>query len=815
MRFVIKKFTALLLAAVMILGLAACGNSGADSAGKTAANSSKADKAAETPAPEFGYKAEFKDFELGGSYDSGYSVICMSDGGVYCQRPEKVGENIPEGVTPEYEGQYDINELRLEKVGFDGEKTALAGYVPLASEIENDGKRDYVSANSIDDGAVNAEGNLVVVERVYTSYSEAPEEIKADSKEYFDYSKDSTKLYLRVLDSTGAELSCCEVNFTDSAEYISGLSVDAEGNCYIGTDSRIYVYSASGEELCTVEASGYIYSLANARNGDVYALLYENSLIIRKVDIAAKELSGDGISPEGYAFELISGGGDYDLYYTDANGGCLYGYSVEDESFEKILNWLDCDINGYDISSLNMKDDGEMDILSYTYSSRSDDLSYELAHVERVPYESLPQKTHLSLATLNTSFSLQNAVLKFNRASDSYHIDVTDYYNLSGGTGGYEDAITKLNTEIMAGNLPDILTLSDLPYRRFAEKGILEDLYPYIDADKDLNRDDFIENVLKAYEVDGKLYAAVASFGISTLEGASSVVGDTPGWTYDDYYAALATMPEGCEGLDFGVTQDNILSVCMAIDLENYVDWSTGKCNFDSPDFKALLEFAKQFASEDELENYETSEEDSAQARIAQGKQMLQTVSVGMFYEDGSRNVFGGDSTYIGFPNAAGDCGSILMGYDIYGITSACADKDGAWQFLSMILSEDYQLNMDSFPVNKAAFDTLLEEAQEIKYERDANGNYKLDENGERIREVIGAYTDGTNTYDIYSGISKEYAEDIKALVASTTKVPDFDQSVIDIVTEEAQAYFAGQKSVDEVAKLIQSKANIYVNEQR
>ena len=128
--------------------------------------------------------------------------------------------------------------------------------------------------------------------------------------------------------------------------------------------------------------------------------------------------------------------------------------------------------------------------------------------------------------------------------------------------------------------------------------------------------------------MDGKLYAAVASFGISTLEGASSVVGDTPGWTYDDYYAALATMPEGCEGLDFGVTQDNILSVCMAIDLENYVDWSTGKCNFDSDDFKALLEFSKQFASEDELADYETSEEDSAQARIAQGRIFLQEVFI-------------------------------------------------------------------------------------------------------------------------------------------------------------------------------------------
>lgn len=810
MRFVIKKFTALLLAAVMILGLAACGNSGADSAGKTTANSSKADKAAETPAPEFGYRTEYKDLELGDA-----NVVCMADDSLYCQRFEKIGENIPDGVTPEFEGQYDILELRLDKVGFDGDTTELSDFVPLASDIENDGKRDYVVTNSIHAAAVGEDGNLIVIENVYTSYSEAPEEIKADNKEYFDYTKDSQKYYVRVLDATGAELSHCAVSLTDSSEYISDLAVDAEGNCYVSTDSRIYVYSTAGEELCTCEAGGYIYSIASAKNGDVYALLYEANLVLRKVDLSAGELSSTSIPVEGYAFELTSGGGDYDFYYTDAHGGYLYGYSLESESFEQILSWLDCDINGDNVNSMTIADDGKIYALSTTYNSRTDEILYELSTVERVPYESLPQKTHLTLATVSSSFASQNAVLKFNRANDSYHIDLVDYYTLVGDGSSYEDAITKLSTELMAGNLPDMIDLTDLPYRRYAEKGILEDLYPYIDADKDLNRDDFIENVLKAYEVDGKLYAAVTSFGISTLEGASSVVGDTPGWTYDDYYAALATMPEGCEGLDFGVTQDNILSVCMAIDLENYVDWSTGKCNFDSDDFKALLEFSKQFASEDELADYETSEEDSAQARIAQGKQMLQTVSVGMFYEDGSRNVFGGDSTYIGFPNAAGDCGSILMGYDIYGITSACADKDGAWQFLSMILSEDYQLNMDSFPVNKAAFDTLLEEAQEIKYERDANGNYKLDENGERIREVIGAYTDGTNTYDIYSGISKEYAEDIKALVASTTKVPDFDQSVIDIVTEEAQAYFAGQKSLDEVARLIQSKANIYVNEQR
>ena len=42
-----------------------------------------------------------------------------------------------------------------------------------------------------------------------------------------------------------------------------------------------------------------------------------------------------------------------------------------------------------------------------------------------------------------------------------------------------------------------------------------------------------------------------------------------------------------------------------------------------------------------------------------------------------------------------------------------------------------------------------------------------------------------------------------------------YDTSIYDIVKEQAQAFFADQKSIDEVARLIQSKANIYVNEQR
>ena len=43
----------------------------------------------------------------------------------------------------------------------------------------------------------------------------------------------------------------------------------------------------------------------------------------------------------------------------------------------------------------------------------------------------------------------------------------------------------------------------------------------------------------------------------------------------------------------------------------------------------------------------------------------------------------------------------------------------------------------------------------------------------------------------------------------------DQNDSIFAIVQEQAAAYFAGQKSAAEVARLVQSKANIYVNEQR
>ena len=52
-------------------------------------------------------------------------------------------------------------------------------------------------------------------------------------------------------------------------------------------------------------------------------------------------------------------------------------------------------------------------------------------------------------------------------------------------------------------------------------------------------------------------------------------------------------------------------------------------------------------------------------------------------------------------------------------------------------------------------------------------------------------------------------------LIESTTNFLDYDQSVLSIITEEAAGYLAGDRSVEEASRLIQSRVNLYIQEQK
>ena len=122
-------------------------------------------------------------------------------------------------------------------------------------------------------------------------------------------------------------------------------------------------------------------------------------------------------------------------------------------------------------------------------------------------------------------------------------------------------------------------------------------------------------------------------------------------------------------------------------------------------------------------------------------------------------------------------------------------------------------------PLNRAAFKTALDKAMEIEYEKDAEGHYLLDANGERIPTSKGGMSvsmDGESIMDFTLwAMTPAQAEKLRGVVESADRAVDMNATVAGIVRTEAAAFFAGQKSAEEVARLIQSKVSLYVSEQR
>jgi len=800
----IFRLLPVILTVVLLLCLAACG-------------STPAKDAAPTPIPEYIYTSETLCTVKSTKEDAiAAQPAIITDDGYYAIGGRYVEGKVPEGAVAETEGQFDTFIPCLSFVSNDGSVKELVSYTPIDIESDKQDCRDYRVSNRIETLRLYPDGNLALVENVYSSWCDADSEVKYGSEEYYEKLGTDSKWYLRVLDSEGKELSCAEMDIKEKDNISFYTSeIDEKGNLLTSQSDGLIAFNKEGKRAYETDNGDYIYSLAKTADGKMAAMVYDMTaykLSVRLVDCESGELGETAYPLSLDVSGLINGSGDYDLYFS--TGSSLFGYDLETQQSTKLFAWIDCDLIANSMGAVSVKPDGSVRAVSVSSDEDENSQTAELIEVKKLPYDPTAEKKHLTLATIYPNDAMMNSIIDFNRKHKDVRIDLKDYSEFN-TDDDYSAGFTKLTTEIAAGNMPDILDISpDFPYNRYAANGIFVDLYPYLENDGEFSKNDFFENVLKAQEVNGGLYMASAGFSVFTAAGASSVVGEEPGITYDEYFEALSKMPEGCEGFDLGYDRDTALSMSVALEFSKLVNWSTGKCSFDSEDFIKILNYADKFGKFDS-ENYEYAPEDATSVRVAEGRQMLAEAiftSVDYMLNDYDA-MFGGKATIVGFPCSEG-IGNMLYLSNGLAITSRCGSPDTAWEFIRTYFTEDYQKKQYQIPTNKNVFEQQLAKAMKVEYEKDANGNYKLDENGERIKKSYGYYFDGAQQVNVYA-ISEAQAKMLRDTIANTTRLLNFDQSIDDIVTEGAQAFFEGQKSAEECAKLIQSKVNIYVNERK
>ena len=793
-----KRAIAALLAPVLIASLlCGCGE------GKTAPAESTAQ-----PVSEEVYVPAFQELRFPEGAEP--SQWALADEAVFAAAYEKIAEGeVPEGKTPDYEGEYDVMGWRLYRIDAEGNVSKL-DYEPLPAPEDTQERRSYSSHTELVKLFPDAEG-VAALERQYESWYTGTAERPEQSEDYWDHVESRSAYTLRRLDAEGNEVSAVPLE-TEETEFYD-FALDGEGRLCAQGEQGLTVFAADGRRLAQIDlGEGWIYNMARLPDGGLGVLLWRNGMSFMRVEAEKGELTPLGELKQIFPELLLDGRGANTLYYS--YGTKLYGWHGEDGESELLLDWLDCDLSARQLRAVRVEEDGSIRAVW-----QQEGEAPALVTLKKAALDSLPQRQELTLGALYADM-ISEAVLRFNRSQDQVRIRVLDYSDYVNGED-YEAGLTKLSTEIMAGNMPDLLALDSLPYAQLAAKGLLEDLYPWLDGDAELKREDFFENVLKSMEVGGRLCQVTPGFSVVTLMGSADVVGDTPGWSYEDFQAALSAMPEGCTAMGPGIDRNMFLEMCSYVNMAEFLDWGSGTCRFDSEDFQKLLAFCKSFPDKNDV----ILEDDSSDmSRIAEGRQML--VFTGLYsMEDAVYNeqYFGGKSTYIGLPTADGRPGNVLMPSNGYAMSSKCADKEAAWRFLRGFLTEDYAKKLGSYegglPLNKKAFQAQLDKAMEIEYEKDTEGHYLLDANGERIPTSKGGMSmsmDGGAMMDFTLwAMTQEQADKLLAVIEGADRAVDMNTTVSGIIREEAAAYFAGQKSVEEVAKLIQSKVSLYVSEQR
>ena len=154
-------------------------------------------------------------------------------------------------------------------------------------------------------------------------------------------------------------------------------------------------------------------------------------------------------------------------------------------------------------------------------------------------------------------------------------------------------------------------------------------------------------------------------------------------------------------------------------------------------------------------------------------------------------------------------------------ISSVTKYPDAAWDFVSTMIrqtNEDAE-SMYAFPISQEAFDKKMTAVMTEQYQLDENGEQvDWDEDGEPDKMSIGSYEvveNGESTWQEVYALTQEDIDQILSVINSATGIVDYDDEILSIVSDEVSAYFAGDKDVQTTANMIQSRVNLYVQEQR
>lgn len=558
--------------------------------------------------------------------------------------------------------------------------------------------------------------------------------------------------YSNTLYHIGANCTIiAETPLTEIGEIGIQNITEKDGKVYVTSDS-LYTVSDNNGVGEPFEGSNYGGRLGISAGGELCHAYFNDKDSLMKIGDKTVDLDQCGMP-----MSNIFGGGKYEAVFATEKGICgISGNSVVELASNVML--------GLEIGSVHAIYPVGEDFIIAAY-----DRNLNCSKLYMIT-ESEEEEEH-EIVTLKMGIFYEedgfSSFLSQQNGSDSYVKIEPVYYTQYDVYDKESDkqvstGLDQLNIDIISGNAPDMAVFMDMP-QYLPAKGVFTDLYSIMDDE--LNRDDFMPNVLKACEFDGKLYSLPSSFDVLSFV-CKEKYSTAESMTFEEMTAIYENAPEGTT-----FTTDSVSSWIFH-DMLYFSDYAAsfkdGVYSVNNDNLKQLMEFCGNF------QNEFIHNEDYDAARNQAVFNSFQACNFGDFSQ--YIKLFDEPVNFIGYPSE--NYGTLINPVNTVTVLDSCKDKEAAWEVIKRLYGSTNITNgiNSGFPPISKTFYSWADTAK-----------LNMDE-------------------DICN-------QAVKTIESANTLGSGLDNDLRRIIAEEAERYFYGECTVDEAAEIIKNRTDIYVSE--
>ena len=746
------------------------------------------------------------------------------------------------GTDGSLEKSIDVNSIITEadlfKVDPDDYKGLKDEYIAQVKSVDSgDGEdgTDEGSGTDLIDDEFFEKTYLNVYWSVSSDYSIVGDKLNVSVYAYYPgktmMSMGEDKNFNVEIDINSEKVLSCNEKEEDSQGYTM-LRYDFEG--YKAKIISVYNFEAGTQsyniDITTPDGESKSYDVNKCIKGDMVDFVYGMMYIGNGKALVG--IQNTAFDQKVYEFDLEKG--TFTEYQKDVTSLLIDFYQstyingvgniiVEEDGIKKIepdkgakttlCSFDSCNLNHFEtmmMSLLTMTDDTiYLGVSAYSSSSSFDyhvstPTLYILTKEDKNPNAG---KTVLRAAVMDSlTYSVSEAVVVFNETNPDYYIRVTDEYSLGSKVRNGEYSWNDSDADIKAAQFTRDLAyqlMSDLKNGdgpdlvfSYGVQTQLNDSEYLIDLKSEIGTEGLFENIVKSSEVGGKIYQYPLSFVIEgIITDKKDVDEDQYGFTFDQYKDFVSGPCNGEDPVKYG--QTDYFNLCYQR-IEDKC-FNGKKLNLGNDDYRMLAEYVSQnvIDKDEETFNYyvQTYKYGQWTPTFDQNITLYRLMSN---YADSLDHI-----RIMGLPTVEGIGPSLSLAASV-GVSAHTAEKEACIKFVKTLLSDEVQYSFaeGNTPVNKAAFEATARNAI-----TDYNFVY------EKYQSAYGYDFDLSEAGMPWHRIDPSFVDTYEEMIDSCYGINAIDAGIALIFTEEMPAYFAGQKSLDDVIKIIENRSQTMLNE--